>query len=197
MLWNLGRQEHAVAAIQNAVGFYRRLAAANVKFEPSLAYRLRDLGGMLWKLGRLEDALAAVEEAVEVQHGLGAFDARFEPHLADTLQKLSTVLQDLGRPEEPSAVVKPAGRPHRDGGKDLVRRNRSAFIVLLRDNDDANALARLLSDVQLPESKGYALFSAPPLRGLDFFAASDLANWSDENIPPDATTVYLLAPFSA
>jgi hypothetical protein len=148
---------------------------------------------MLWKLGRLEDALAAVEEAVEVQHGLGAFDARFEPHLADTLQKLSTVLQDLGRPEEPSAVVKPAGRPHRDGGKDLVRRNRSAFIVLLRDNDDANALARLLSDVQLPESKGYALFSAPPLRGLDFFAASDLANWSDENIPPDATTVYLLA----
>ena len=193
MLWNLGRQEHAVAAIQNAVGFYRRLAAANVKFEPSLAYRLRDLGGMLWKLGRLEDALAAVEEAVEVQHGLGAFDARFEPHLADTLQKLSTVLQDLGRPEEPSAVVKPAGRPHRDGGKDLVRRNRSAFIVLLRDNDDANALARLLSDVQLPESKGYALFSAPPLRGLDFFAASDLANWSDENIPPDATTVYLLA----
>jgi tetratricopeptide (TPR) repeat protein len=193
MLWDLHRCEEAMTVLGEAKDIYQRLAAANpARFEPDLASLLTDEAHNLWMLGRQEEELAAVEEAVEVYRGLAAADAQFAPHLASALQRLSTLLPDLGHPEAASAAARPVGKPHRDGGKDLVRRNRSAFIVLLRDNDEANGVKNLLSDIRLPESEDYAIFSAPPIRGLDFFTANGLTNWSDENIPPDAIAVYLL-----
>lgn len=74
---------------------------------------------------------------------------------------------------------------------------KTAFVILLRDGDDAEGLARLLDDVRIPESASRAVFAAAPIRGIDFFAhedhQADLDQWWGQTIPPDATPVYLCA----
>ena len=71
-----------------------------------------------------------------------------------------------------------------------------AFIVLLRDSDDATGLARLLEDVRLPSPPKPSVFAAPPVRGVDFFAdesrQGEIDSWWGETIPGDHYPVYLL-----
>ena len=60
-LSDLGRREEALAATQEAVDIYRRLAQTRPDaFLPDLAASLNNLGGHLSKLGRREEALAAI-----------------------------------------------------------------------------------------------------------------------------------------
>ncbi|MGI8848130.1 MAG: hypothetical protein ACR2GX_07715 [Candidatus Dormibacteria bacterium] len=72
-----------------------------------------------------------------------------------------------------------------------------AFIVLLRDTDDASGLARLLEDVRLPQATVASVFAAPPIRGVDFFADEsrqpELDEWWGQTVPRAAHPVYLLS----
>lgn len=71
-----------------------------------------------------------------------------------------------------------------------------AFLILLRDLDDATGLARLLEDVRLPSAPTKSLFLVPPVSGLDFFADEDrqgaIDGWWAENVPRDFVPVYML-----
>ena len=72
-LGDLGRREDALAAIQEAAGVYRELAAARPDaFRPGLAMSLTNLAVRLGDLGRREDALAAIGEAVGIYRELAA-----------------------------------------------------------------------------------------------------------------------------
>ena len=72
-LADLGRREDALAAIQEAVGIYRELAAARPDaFRPDLATSLNNLSVRLADLGRREEALAAIQEAVTIRRELAA-----------------------------------------------------------------------------------------------------------------------------
>src|SRR5205823_1870092 len=69
----LGRLEEALAAIEEAAGLYRELAAAHPDaFRPDLAASLNNLSIGLDALGRREEALAASEEAVTIRRELAA-----------------------------------------------------------------------------------------------------------------------------
>ena len=69
-LAELGRREEALAAIDEAVSLYRRLAAARPDaFTPDLARSLNNLSIRLADLGRREEALAAIDEAVTATGG--------------------------------------------------------------------------------------------------------------------------------
>ena len=71
-LADLGRREDALAAIEEAAGIYRELAAARPDaFRPDLAMSLNNLSVRLADLGRREEALAAIEEAAEHLPGAG------------------------------------------------------------------------------------------------------------------------------
>src|SRR5262249_13835511 len=66
MLSNLGRHEEAVAASQEAVDIYRRLAQTRPDaFLPDLARSLGVLGHALTQAGRHADAAAAFHEGLE------------------------------------------------------------------------------------------------------------------------------------
>ena len=71
-----------------------------------------------------------------------------------------------------------------------------AFLVLLRDLDDATGLSRLLEDVRLPSAPTQSLFLVPPVSGLDFFAdqsrQQEIDDWWADNVPRDFLPVYLL-----
>jgi tetratricopeptide (TPR) repeat protein len=72
-LADLGRREDALAAIQEAAGTYRELAAARPDaFRPDLAMSLNNLAVQLGELGRPEEALAAIQEAVTIRRELAA-----------------------------------------------------------------------------------------------------------------------------
>ena len=72
-LGELGRREDALAAIEEAAGLYRELAAARPDaFGPDLAMSLNNLSVRLAGLGRREDALAAIEEATGLYRELAA-----------------------------------------------------------------------------------------------------------------------------
>jgi tetratricopeptide (TPR) repeat protein len=72
-LGDLGRREEALAAIQEAAGVYRELAAARPDaFRPDLAGSLNNLSLRLGGLGRREEALAAIQEAVDIRRELAA-----------------------------------------------------------------------------------------------------------------------------
>ena len=72
-LADLGRREDALAAIQEAAGIYRELAAARPDaFRPDLAMSLTNLSIRLGDLGRREDALAAIQEAAGIYRELAA-----------------------------------------------------------------------------------------------------------------------------
>uniref|UniRef100_UPI001EF6B414 tetratricopeptide repeat protein n=1 Tax=Frankia sp. Cj3 TaxID=2880976 RepID=UPI001EF6B414 len=93
LAWRLGhagRREEALAATEQAIEIYRRLATANrAAFEPDLARSLTNLGVWLSGLGRREEALAATEQAVEIYRRLATANrAAFEPDLARSLTNL-------------------------------------------------------------------------------------------------------------
>ena len=72
-LGDLGRREDALAAIEEATGLYRELAAARPDaFVPDLAMSLNNLSIRLGDLGRREDALAASQEATGLYRKLAA-----------------------------------------------------------------------------------------------------------------------------
>ena len=72
-LADLGRREEALAAIEEATGIHRQLAAARPDaFLPDLATALNNRSRRLAELGRREEALAAIEEAVTIRRQLAA-----------------------------------------------------------------------------------------------------------------------------
>ncbi|WP_030234056.1 tetratricopeptide repeat protein [Streptomyces sp. NRRL S-455] len=86
-LWQLGRREDALTAIEEAVTLYRELAAARPDaFLPDLASSLNNLSVWLGELGRREDALTAIEEAVTLRRELAAKHP--EIHRAALVQSL-------------------------------------------------------------------------------------------------------------
>ena len=112
----LGRREDALAAIEEAAGIYRELAAARPDaFRPDLATSLNNLSNGLDGLGRREDALAAIEEAAGIYRELAAArpDA-FRPGLAMSLYNLAVRLGDLGRREDALAASQEATGIYRE-----------------------------------------------------------------------------------
>ena len=110
MLSNLGRREDALAASQEAVDIYRRLAELRPDaFLPNLATSLNNTGAMLSNLGRREDALAASQEAVDIYRRLAELrpDA-FLPNLATSLNNTGAMLSNLGRREDALAASQEA-----------------------------------------------------------------------------------------
>jgi tetratricopeptide (TPR) repeat protein len=114
-LSNLGRREEALAASQEAVDIYRRLAETRPDaFLPDVAMSLNRLGIRLSNLGRREEALAASQEAVAIHRRLAETrpDA-FLPDLASSLNNLGIRLSNLGRREEALAASQEAVAIHR------------------------------------------------------------------------------------
>jgi tetratricopeptide (TPR) repeat protein len=105
-LSELGRREEALAATQEAVEVYGKLAQARPDaFLADLASSLNNLGVLLSALGRREEALAATQEAVEVYAKLA--QARPDAFLADLATSLGaqgSVLHAMGRVAEASAA---------------------------------------------------------------------------------------------
>ncbi|UQX03395.1 tetratricopeptide repeat protein [Streptomyces sp. RerS4] len=101
-LSQMGRQEEALTATQEAVAIRRRPATDNpAAHEHSLALSLINLGASLWKVGRREEALTATQEAVAIRRRLTAGDpAAHEHSLANALDNLGTFLSQMGRREE-------------------------------------------------------------------------------------------------
>jgi tetratricopeptide (TPR) repeat protein len=109
-LAELGRRDEALAAIQEAAGVYRELAAARPdEFRPDLAMSLNNLSVRLGELGRREKALAAIQNAAGVYRELAAARPdEFRPGLATLLNNLSLPLGELGRREEALAAIQEA-----------------------------------------------------------------------------------------
>jgi tetratricopeptide (TPR) repeat protein len=109
-LSGLGRYEEALAASQEAVAIYRRLAETRPdSFLPDLASSLNNVSWALSHLGRREEALAANQEAVAIDRRLAEIrpDA-FLPDLAWSLNNLGRDLYNLGRREEALAASQEA-----------------------------------------------------------------------------------------
>jgi tetratricopeptide (TPR) repeat protein len=111
----LGRRKDAVAAAEEAVTIYRRLAEANpAAYLSGLASALNNLGVLLSELGRLDEALAAAEEAVDIGRQLAeANPAAHLPDLAAALANLGNRLAELGRRKEALAPTNEATTHYR------------------------------------------------------------------------------------
>jgi tetratricopeptide (TPR) repeat protein len=109
-LSNVGRREEALAANQEAVDIYRRLAQTRPDtFLPDLATGMNNLGVLLSDLGRREEALAAAQEAVDIRRRLEQTRPdTFLPALATGLTNLGRSLSNLGRREEALAATQEA-----------------------------------------------------------------------------------------
>jgi tetratricopeptide (TPR) repeat protein len=99
-----------VATIEEAVGAYRELAAAQPDaFLPDLATTLGNWAGCLSGVGRREEALTAISEAVEIRRDLAAVNPdAFLPKLASALINQSIGLIGLGRREEAVTAIEEA-----------------------------------------------------------------------------------------
>lgn len=109
-LSHLGKREEALAAAQEAVELYRRLAAARPDaFTPGLAASLLNLGNQMGDLGRREEALAVAQEAAKLYRRLDAVRPEaFTPDLALSLNNLANRLSDVGRREQALAAAQEA-----------------------------------------------------------------------------------------
>ena len=89
----MGRRAEAVAAIEEAVGIYRRLAvAAPDAYLPDLALSLNNLSGSLAEVGRWAEAVAQIEEAACIYRRLAeAAPDAYLPDLARSLYNLALV----------------------------------------------------------------------------------------------------------
>ncbi|KAF7967651.1 hypothetical protein HWV62_33609 [Athelia sp. TMB] len=109
-LSDLGRHGDALAAIQEAVGLRRALAAERpAAFNAFLANALNNLSIRLSDHGRHEEALAASQEAVGLRRALAVERPKaFNAALAESLNNLSAELSDHGRHEEALAAIQEA-----------------------------------------------------------------------------------------
>ncbi|MCF2533180.1 tetratricopeptide repeat protein [Yinghuangia soli] len=109
-LANLGRTEDALAALEEAVGIQRDLAAERPDLHlPGLAASLNNMSVRLGELGRVEEALATVEEAADAYRRLAGEDP--DTHLSALSSALSNTanrLSSLGRAEEALAPAQEA-----------------------------------------------------------------------------------------
>jgi tetratricopeptide (TPR) repeat protein len=81
-LGELGRREEGLAAVEEAVDAYRRLAGANpAAYLPDLAASLNNLSARLGELGRHEDAARAAEDAAAAGRHRLATDDKLYPEL--------------------------------------------------------------------------------------------------------------------
>ncbi|MFG3689543.1 tetratricopeptide repeat protein [Micromonospora sp. NPDC047740] len=86
-LGELGRHDEALAAIEEAITAYRRLADANPAARlPDLATSLNNLAALLSEAGRYDEALAATEEAVAIRNRLAEANPAEHPRLPSRWQ---------------------------------------------------------------------------------------------------------------
>ena len=159
-LADLGRPEDALAAIQEAAGIYRELAAARPgTFRPDLANSLNTLSLRLADLGRPEDALAAIQEAAGIYRELAAArpDA-FRHGLAMSLNNLALRLAGLGRPEDALAAIQEAVTIRRE----LAAARPDTFLPRLANS--LNNLAVQLGELGRPEEALAAIQEAVTIR---------------------------------
>jgi CHAT domain-containing protein len=109
-LYEARQLEAALAAHEEALGLYRRLAHAQPEvYEPFVAATLNNLGNALQELRRYEAALAAHEEALGIRRRLAhAQPEVYEPFVAETLNNLGNALQELRRYEAAVAAYEEA-----------------------------------------------------------------------------------------
>ncbi|MFE2413840.1 acyl carrier protein [Kitasatospora sp. NPDC059408] len=115
---DMGRQEEALATIEEAVAAFRLLARADpAPHLHTLAKALNNLSNRLGDLGRREEALTVIESAVRIRYRLAeeseeAFAEHF-PDYAMALNNMSTRLSDLGRHQEALETAEEALVAHR------------------------------------------------------------------------------------
>lgn len=109
-LAQLGRQEEALVAIEQAVTSFQELARSQPDtFLPNLATSLNNQANLLRDLGRPEEALAVILEAVGMGRQLAAARPdEFTFFLAGSLANLAVRLADLGRREDALAASQEA-----------------------------------------------------------------------------------------
>ncbi|MFJ9646409.1 acyl carrier protein [Streptomyces sp. NPDC101206] len=114
-LSDLGRQEAALAAVEEAVNTFGQLARTDPTAHlHDLAKALNNLSNRLGDLGRREDALTVIENAVSIRHRLAeASFAQYFPDYAMALNNLSSRLAGLGRHEEALETAEKALSAHR------------------------------------------------------------------------------------
>ena len=101
-LANAGLHQEALAAAQESLVLYRRLAEASpADHEPNLAMSLNNLGNRLAEAGYRQEALVPAQEAAALYRRLAkASPAAYEPNLAMSLNNLGNRLAAAGQPEE-------------------------------------------------------------------------------------------------
>ena len=117
-LAELGRYEDAMAAAEESVDLYRRLARRGRGRRPDLGKALTSLGKRLADLGRLKEAADAAEESAGVYRSLAQRDPAFEPGLAEALASLGKRRADLGRYKEAKAATEESVALYRSLAKD-------------------------------------------------------------------------------
>jgi hypothetical protein len=142
-LAGLGRGEEALAASQEAVARYRRLADVRPDdFLPDLARSLSNLGSQLSGVGRPEEALAPSQEAARIYRRLAqARPDTFLPDLAGSLTDLGKRWSGRGFPLEALAASQDAVAIYRR----LAQANPDAFLPELARS--LNSLGIRLSDL--------------------------------------------------
>ena len=114
-LFQLGQQEKALAADEEALNIHRQLAGTQPDaFLPSLAESLSRHGAHLVRPCQQHEALAASQEAVDIRRRLAKTRPdTFLPLLAASLINLSKALRAFGRREEALAASSEARDIHR------------------------------------------------------------------------------------
>ncbi|MEU9454486.1 tetratricopeptide repeat protein [Streptomyces sp. NPDC048277] len=109
-LAEVGRRSEALAATEQEVQIWRRLATANpATHERDLATSLHNLGIQLERVGRQDEAVTATEEAVQIYRRLAAADpAPHERDLAHSLSVLGARLAGVRRRDEALASTEEA-----------------------------------------------------------------------------------------
>ena len=142
-LSRLGRNDEALAAIEEAVAIRRELVVTDPEaYRAELAVALSNWSNRLSVLGRNEEAAAAIEEAVAIGRELVVADPEaFRPDLALYLHNVSYCFAALDRHEEALTAVREAVTIRRA----LVAAHPEAFRWLLATS--LNNLSSRLSDL--------------------------------------------------
>jgi tetratricopeptide (TPR) repeat protein len=129
----LGQLEEALAAAEEAVDNYRRLARIQPEtYEVEFADSLRSLGNRLSRLERYDEALLAAEKSVAIFRRLAAASpSSQEQNLAFALHGLAARLWDTGQRERSLAVSEEAVQLHRQLAEDNPSANQRALGIAL------------------------------------------------------------------
>jgi len=95
-----GNLVSALAAIEEAIAIYRKLARSRPDILPDLARSLNDKSNRLVDLGRRNEALAAIEEAVAIYRKVARSRPDVRPNLASSRNDLARLLSSLDRTNE-------------------------------------------------------------------------------------------------